>query len=71
MKRILSDRKGRIIVMQEFVNNILFVIPKNKSRLGPGMEIPYYPHLGIAYLMAILKKHGYGVQVFDAGLFDE
>ena len=57
--------------MQEFVNNILFVIPKNKSRLGPGMEIPYYPHLGIAYLMAILKKHGYGVQVFDAGLFDE
>lgn len=51
-------------------NNVLFVIPRNKSRINACTDTPYYPHLGVASLLAFMKKHGYVAQVFDAGLYD-
>lgn len=47
---------------------ILFVIPKTKSMFGEEGNVPVHPHVGIAYLVAVLKKHHYQVSVFDEGL---
>lgn len=52
------------------LGSILFVIPRNKSRIGSGTDIPYYPHLGVASLIAYVRKHGHRAEVFDAGLFN-
>lgn len=51
---------------------VLFVIPKNKNLFGdevktkPG-EIVYgsHPHVGIAYLVAVLKRVGVQTRIFD------
>lgn len=46
----------------------LFVIPKNKFTFFGFQGIcPTYPHLGIAYLIANLQKHGHDVKLFDDG----
>ncbi|MDD5005792.1 MAG: radical SAM protein [Candidatus Omnitrophica bacterium] len=47
---------------------IQLIIPKNKSLLGHKYTPPGHPHIGIAYLGAFLKKHGYEVKVYDDGL---
>jgi radical SAM superfamily enzyme YgiQ (UPF0313 family) len=47
---------------------ILFTIPKVKSMYGDDKSKPLYPHVGIAYLAAILKKAKYQVQIFDHGV---
>lgn len=47
---------------------VLFIIPKNKSMFGHRYTPPGHPHIGIAYLGAFLKKHGYKVKVYDEGL---
>lgn len=46
----------------------LFVQPKNKlSFFGSKGYCPTYPHLGIAYLTAVLQKKGVEVVIFDDG----
>lgn len=47
---------------------ILFVVPKTKSMFGGEGNIPDHPHVGIAYLAAILKKEKHQVELFDQGL---
>ena len=47
---------------------ILFAIPKVKSMYGDDNGKPLYPHVGIAYLTAILKKVGYQVKIYDQGV---
>lgn len=47
---------------------ILFTIPKVKSMYGDNQAKPLYPHVGIAYLTAVLKRQGYSVKIFDHGV---
>lgn len=47
---------------------ILFIVPPTKSMFGGEGNIPDHPHVGIAYLTAILKKNKYEVAIFDQGL---
>lgn len=47
---------------------VFFVIPPVKSMFGSEKALPSHPHVGIAYLIAVLKKDGYLVDVFDYGL---
>lgn len=47
---------------------ILFAIPKTKSMYGDEESKPLYPHVGIAYLTAILKKKGYLVSIYDQSI---
>ncbi|MFH0876445.1 MAG: radical SAM protein [archaeon] len=47
---------------------ILFVIPWMKSLFGDERTPPGHPHLGIAYLSAVLKQEGHNVRVFDQGI---
>lgn len=49
---------------------VLFVIPPTKSMFGNEKGIPAHPHVGIAYLIAVLKKNENLVEVFDCGLND-
>lgn len=45
---------------------VLFVIPKNKfAFFGYRGTSPGFPHLGVAYLIAMLEKEGIEVKVFD------
>jgi anaerobic magnesium-protoporphyrin IX monomethyl ester cyclase len=53
------------------VKKILFAIPKVKSMYGDKLSRPLYPHVGIAYLTAVLKKAGYQVAIFDQGVEPE
>lgn len=47
---------------------VLFVIPKNKfAFFGYRGISPVFPHLGIAYLIAMLEKAGLEVRLFDDG----
>lgn len=46
---------------------VLFIIPKNKTLFGDE-GITGFPHLGIAYLTAVLKKNKIPVEIFDEGL---
>jgi len=47
---------------------VLFVIPKNKfAFFGYRGISPTFPHLGVAYLIAMLRKHSVDVQLFDDG----
>ncbi len=50
---------------------VLFVIPKNKSMFGDQESPPPYPHVGIAYLTAILKQNNHLVKVYDEGIEKE
>lgn len=46
----------------------LFVIPKNKfAFFGYRGVSPTFPHLGVAYLIAMLQKEGIEVKLFDDG----
>lgn len=53
------------------IPKVLFVVPKTKSMFGEEGNIPVHPHVGIAYLVAVLKKHNYKVSIFDEGLEQE
>ena len=46
---------------------VLFVIPKNKSWFG-NKGVTGFPHVGIAYLTAVLKKNKIPVKIFDEGI---
>lgn len=53
---------------------VLFVIPKNKfAFFGYRGVSPTFPHLGVAYLIAMLQREGHEVRLFDdgAGLMQE
>jgi anaerobic magnesium-protoporphyrin IX monomethyl ester cyclase len=48
---------------------VLFIIPKNKfSFFGHKGFSPPFPHLGVAYLIAVLQKHGHTVGLYDDGV---
>ena len=49
---------------------VLFVIPKNKSWFG-NKGVTGFPHVGIAYLTAVLKKNKIPVKIFDEGIEKE
>jgi len=46
---------------------VLFAIPKNKSLFGEE-GITGFPHVGVAYLTAVLKKNKIPVAIFDEGI---
>lgn len=47
---------------------VLFVIPKNKfAFFGYRGVSPTFPHLGVAYLIAMLQRQGHEVKLFDDG----
>lgn len=47
---------------------VLFVIPKNKfAFFGYRGISPTFPHLGVAYLIAMLQREGIEVKLFDDG----
>lgn len=47
---------------------VLFVIPKNKfAFFGYRGVSPTFPHLGVAYLVAMLQREGIDVKLFDDG----
>lgn len=47
---------------------ILFIVPEIKSMFGTEKGIPIHPHVGIAYLISILKQNHYQYQVIDCGV---
>lgn len=47
---------------------VLFVIPPIKSMLNGIKVITPHPHMGIAYLVSVLKKNKIPVRVFDFGV---
>ncbi len=47
---------------------ILFVIPEIKSMFGTEKGIPIHPHVGIAYLVSILKKNHHQYRIIDCGI---
>lgn len=50
---------------------ILFVIPKVKSLFGDENAVSGHPHVGIAYLTAVLKDNNIDVKIFDEGIEGE
>ena len=50
------------------MTRVLFIIPKLKSMYGDTLSRPPYPHVGIAYLLAVLKRGKIPATVFDEGL---
>jgi len=49
---------------------ILFIVPETKSMFGTEKGIPIHPHVGIAYLVSVLKKEKYLVKTIDCGIED-
>lgn len=49
------------------MNKVLLVIPKSKSMFGDDNSLPGHPHVGISYLVAILKDKNQ-IKIFDEGL---
>lgn len=50
---------------------ILFINPWLKTLFGDDKAKPGHPHLGLAYLVAVLKQHGINeIDIFDQGLED-
>jgi radical SAM superfamily enzyme YgiQ (UPF0313 family) len=48
---------------------IIFVNPWTKSLFGDQKQVSGHPHIGLAYLIAVCKEHGYrDIKVFDQGL---
>jgi len=48
---------------------IIFINPWTKSLFGDEKQVSGYPHLGLAYLVAVCKKNGYNdIKIFDQGL---
>lgn len=50
---------------------ILFVIPWNKSLFGDKKVKAGHPHLGIAYLSAVLRNEKHDVRIFDQSIVDD
>lgn len=50
------------------MRKVMFVIPKNRNMLGKGTGISGFPHIGIAYLTAVLKKNDVQVKIYDDGI---
>jgi len=52
--------------------NILFINPWLKTLFGDEKAKPGHPHLGLAYLIAVLKENGINnVNIYDQGLEDD
>jgi len=47
---------------------VLFAIPQYKPISGDQKNPPPYPHVGIAYLTAVLKKERIPVEIYDEGV---
>lgn len=47
---------------------VLFVIPEIKSMFGTEKGIPVHPHVGIAYLVSVLKKNHHQFEIIDCGI---
>ncbi|HPT65912.1 MAG TPA: radical SAM protein [Candidatus Woesebacteria bacterium] len=47
---------------------ILFVVPEIKSMFGTEKGIPIHPHVGIAYLVSVLKRNNFQYQIIDCGV---
>jgi len=47
---------------------VLFVSPWTKTLFGDEKATPGHPHIGIAYLVAVLKQKGHKVKVFDQAI---
>ena len=47
---------------------ILFIAPWTKTLFGDEKAIPGHPHLGLAYLSAVLKQNEHEVRVFDQAI---
>lgn len=47
---------------------VLFIIPEIKSMFGTEKSVPIHPHVGIAYLISVLKKDNHQYQVIDCGI---
>ncbi len=47
---------------------VLFIIPEIKSMFGTEKGIPIHPHVGIAYLVSVLKKNNFQFQIIDCGV---
>ena len=50
---------------------VLFVIPPGRSLFGDRESSPCYPHLGIAYLTAVLKKQNINVKISDCSFLGD
>lgn len=51
---------------------ILFINPWLKTLFGDGKAKPGHPHLGLAYLIAVLKQHDIrDISIFDQGLEED
>lgn len=47
---------------------VLFIVPWNKTLFGDERAVPGHPHVGIAYLTAVLKHNGHKVKIYDQGI---
>ena len=47
---------------------ILFIIPEIKSMFGTEKGVPIHPHVGIAYLISVLKINNYQYKIIDCGI---
>jgi len=47
---------------------ILFVIPEIKSMFGTEKGVSIHPHVGIAYLISVLKENNYEYKIIDCGI---
>lgn len=47
---------------------ILFISPWTKTLYGDEKAIPGHPHIGIAYLTAVLKENNHQVKIFDQAI---
>lgn len=47
---------------------ILFVVPEIKSMFGTEKGVPIHPHVGIAYLISVLKANHHQFQIIDCGI---
>lgn len=54
--------------MKKKETKVLFAIPQYKPIYGGQKNPPPYPHVGIAYLAAVLKKENIPVEIYDEGV---
>jgi len=47
---------------------ILFIVPWVKSLFGDEYSLPGHPHVGVAYLSAVLKQNRHKVKIFDQAI---
>lgn len=49
---------------------VLFIIPEIKSMFGTEKGVPIHPHVGIAYLVSVLKANNHQYRIIDCGIED-